>query len=94
MNTRSQTIIKAALLLLLCTMQGLCHAHQVDHFIAGDSTPCSVCSASGQLESAAIDTAAAPIPEPAVFTVPAFIAGSPRVFTPASGHARAPPLSR
>lgn len=93
MSTRSQTLFQAALLVLLFTMQGLCHAHQVDHFMAGDSAPCSVCSASGQLEYAAIHTTPALPVEAPVFAKSAFHETLPPSAAPSFRHARAPPLS-
>ena len=93
MNTWSKTLFQVALLVLLFTMQGLCHAHQIDHLIAGDSTPCSVCSAGNQLEYAAIHTAPALPEEAPVFARPVF--HDTLTTTPARSvrHARAPPLS-
>ncbi len=94
MSTRSQTLFQAALLVLLFTMQGLCHAHQVDHLIAGDSAPCSVCSASGQLQYAAIDTTPALPAETPVFARSVFHDTLPPASARSFRHARAPPLSR
>lgn len=93
MNTRSKTVLQAILFVLLFTMQGLCHAHQLDHIVSGNTTPCSVCSAGGQLQSAIVDTTPVSTPEPQVFSETLFQPPAPAASFPFSQGARAPPLS-
>lgn len=93
MNTRSKTLLQAALLVLLFTMQGLCHAHQVDHFMTGDGTPCSVCSAGGQLEYTTIETEPVLLARSPALAQTAFHTITPTASVPSFHFARAPPLS-
>lgn len=94
MNTRSLTALRALLLILLLAVQAIGHAHQVDHFVNGDSGPCAICSVGGSLEHATVDTAAARVAAHA-FTEP----DAPPAFAPNTAEtntplARAPPVSR
>ena len=93
MNTWSKTVLQAILFVLLFTMQGLCHAHQLDHIVSGDNTPCSVCSAGGQLQSTIVDTTPISAPELQVFSETLFLAPAPSATVHSSQSARAPPLS-
>ena len=93
MSTGSKTALRSLLLILLLTVQGLCHAHQVEHVLDGDGGFCSICSVTGHGDAIIVETSQAAITDALPQDVPACTG---RAFTGDEKHlpdTRAPPLS-
>ena len=93
MHTVPKTALRTLLLILLLAVQGLCHAHQVEHVLDGDGGFCSICSVSGGDETAVVETGettiAGPLPQIAPINA-GRVQESGAEYLP---DARAPPLS-
>lgn len=93
MNTGSKTALRTLLLILLLAVQGLCHAHQVEHVLDGDGGFCGICSVTGHDETVIVETSQSAITDALPQAVPAHTG---RAFTGVQNHlpdTRAPPLS-
>ena len=66
-NRCPKIVTRALLLVLLFAMQGLCHAHAIDHHFDDDTSACVVCSLSGSLNDAiAADATTVTFAQPAI----------------------------
>jgi hypothetical protein len=92
MNTRSKLLLRAILLTLLFAVQGLCHAHTVEHIMMGDNSPCTVCAAGGQLEDAAVSVTDTPSPGLTIFRYPVYRTSPVATVVRSQKYARGPPL--
>ena len=92
-TARKFTALKILLLTLLVAVQGLGHAHAVDHLVTDDSTFCSICSVTGPGDCAIVDSIDVTARIQQSHAIPAFADRTARFDCKRLADARAPPRS-